>query len=338
MNQDNPNSTDPHRHPWLGAGLMYGSVLFFATSVLVLRGLGETVDPWMAGAFRFLAGFIVCCLMYGPGGHLRMERLFAHRGLILRGVLGSAGVLLFYASLPSLGAGKAGFLATMYVPFAAAGAWLCLGESMNGRMLVCIAGSMVGMYLLSGLAGVGWNASPAVWMGMGSALCSAAAVVLIRSLSRSQHGSTIFAAQCVYGFLLCLIPLSAGDSKLTAPTGIAYLIAAVTSAGGQLMMTFGYRHVSVSTGSLMGMATPVCILLGGMALFGERFTPLEWMGTGLILASCALMTRRAASPGEGPPSVATPSPAPLLPERQAVAGRDLTSRSAQEMKELSCPS
>jgi len=53
-------------------------------------------------------------------------------------------------------------------------------------------------------------------------------------------------------------------------------------------MTWSYRHVKVSTGSLLGMLTPVLNVLTAAVLFGERLDPVTQAGVVLVLGACGL--------------------------------------------------
>ena len=46
----------------------------------------------------------------------------------------------------------------------------------------------------------------------------------------------------------------------------------LTAAAAQLMMTYAYRQVKVSTGSLIGMLVPVCNVILGITIFSEEIS------------------------------------------------------------------
>jgi drug/metabolite transporter (DMT)-like permease len=54
-------------------------------------------------------------------------------------------------------------------------------------------------------------------------------------------------------------------------------------------MTFSYKALPVSQGSIIMLVTPVANILVGMSVFGESITPITGLGMLLVLASCTLI-------------------------------------------------
>ena len=61
---------------------------------------------------------------------------------------------------------------------------------------------------------------------------------------------------------------------------------------GQLLMTEGFKYVSVKTGSLLVMLEPALCCMAGVAIFNE---PLSWsrlLGSTLVIGFCAVVLAR----------------------------------------------
>ena len=118
------------------------------------------------------------------------------------------------------------------------------------------------------------------------ALVAGVVVVLIKILRETESASAIFCAQSAIGFWLVLLPSHVGGGAVSMRSGLVLLIAAVLAAGAQLLMTWSYRHVPVSTGALLSLMTPALSVLIGISLFGEPVTPEETFGIAIVLGSC----------------------------------------------------
>jgi len=70
----------------------------------------------------------------------------------------------------------------------------------------------------------------------------------------------------------------------------AMLLSGVMASIGQLLMTFGYKYLPVTEGSLMALCAPVTIMAGGILFFGEPCSGAQMAGAGLILSASVLMT------------------------------------------------
>jgi drug/metabolite transporter (DMT)-like permease len=125
-------------------------------------------------------------------------------------------------------------------------------------------------------------------------------VTLVKGLQKTDTTLTIFFAQCLIGFWLVLLP--AGAAGHSAGMGQSLLLVAIglASTTGQLLLTEGYRYVTVSTGSVLTMLGPVLTLAAGAFLFHEHFSSLMVLGAALVLGSCVMMTVLS---GSEPPAV-----------------------------------
>lgn len=71
----------------------------------------------------------------------------------------------------------------------------------------------------------------------------------------------------------------------------------IDAAMGQLLMTEGFKYVSVFAGSLLDMLFPVLSLLVGVILFHEHLSSIELIGAVVVVTACTIVifsNRRAA--------------------------------------------
>lgn len=279
-------------HHRRGLVLMLASVLCFTSNVLLVRALGElqAANIWLVSCARFVVGLAMILAVYRA--EFEPSHLFRNRKLIERGLVGGLGVYVTYLTVVKLGAGRAIFIGNTYViwgPMLAA--WM-LREHLRPAVLIGGAAALAGLALLTNVFSAAVHPGPYDLLAVVAALLSAYVVVTIRQLHATEHTSTIFAAQCVFGLFLCLGPAIATWQPLPPLAWLVMLLASLTAGGGQLTMTRAFRDLPVAEGSLLQMLVPIGVALGGVAFFGEHFTPHELIGAAFILAGTAFTSLR----------------------------------------------
>jgi drug/metabolite transporter (DMT)-like permease len=286
-----PAHTRSHRTSLL---MMLGSAACFITNVLLIRALGSfsNASLWIVTSARFLVGLAIVCTLYRR--EFQPAHLLTNCKLIERGLLGGLGTLGFYYTVTKLGAGRATFINNTYVVWGGLFAVWILRERLRPALLAGSLVTFVGLGLLTNPFASGAHTGFFDFFALLNALGAAWIVVTIRQLHAREHSATIFAAQCVFGLLICGGP-ALGDLAAITPLAWGVLaIASVCAGAGQLLMTQAYRDLSVAEGSLLQMLVPLGIAAGGAVFFREHFSALELLGGALILAGTAtpaLLTR-----------------------------------------------
>jgi drug/metabolite transporter (DMT)-like permease len=268
------------------------STVCFTANVLLVRTLSELgVDNvWLVSCARFIVGLVVIATIYRR--EWRPAHLFRNGKLIERGLAGGFGVYITYLAIVKAGAGRATFINNTYVVWGALlAAWL-LREKLRPAVLTGSVIALTGIALLTNILSAA--AHPTVYDGVAvlSALLSGYVVVTIRQLHATEHSSTIFAAQCVYGLAVCGGPALLDPPTLSTLALALLLVAGVTAAAGQLAMTRAFRDLPVAEGSLLQMLVPLGVALGSVVFFHEHFSPHELAGAALILAGTAFTALR----------------------------------------------
>lgn len=272
--------------------LMLASAAFFVANVLLVRALGElgAANVWLIAVARFLVGLALI------GGVYRREfeptHLWRNRKLIDRGLVGGAGTYLTYLTVIELGAGRATFIGNTYVIWGAFLAAWVLKEKLRASVLAGGVAALAGLALLTSVFSSANPPGRYDALAVLAALMSAHVVVTIRQLHDREHTSTIFAAQCVYGLVLCAVPAVVTFEPLPPLAWVVLVVASLCAGGGQLTMTRAFRDLPVAEGSLIQMLVPLGIAAGGVLCFGERFAPHELLGAALILAGTAFTALR----------------------------------------------
>lgn len=272
-----------------GVTLMLTSTACFTANVLLVRALGqvESVNVWLISCVRFVAGMVVVMALYRR--EFAFQRLFTNRKLVARGIVGGASVYGFYLTIIHLGAGRATFINNTYVIFGALMAVLMLGERFSASLATGSVAALIGLALLMNAFASGVHANVYDVVAICTALAAAYVVVTIRQLHATEHTATIFAAQCVYGLLICAAPAVLHPQPVSATAWTFMLIAGVCAAAGQITMTRAFRDLPVAEGSLLQMLVPLGIAAGGVVFFGEHFPPHEILGATLIVGGVSFI-------------------------------------------------
>lgn len=271
------------------------SAASFTANVLLVRALNDLhfANIWLVSCARFVVGLGVVAVVYRR--EWQPVHLVRNRQLILRGVAGGIGVYLTYLCVIRLGAGRATFINNTYVIWGALLAVWVLHEPLRPSLLLGAALALAGLGLITNVFASG--AAPGLYDGLAvlSAFISAYVVVTIRQLHATEHSSTIFAAQCLYGLLLCGLPATLQLQPISGLGLGVTLLASICAVVGQLAMTRAFRDLPVGEGSMMQMLVPLGIAAGGVLFFHERFSPHELVGAALILGGTAFTAWRSAT-------------------------------------------
>lgn len=272
-----------YAHHTRGVVLMLISTLCFTANVLLVRALGqmESVSTLLVACVRFAVGMVVVSTVYRR--QFQFTNLFTRPKLAARGLVGGATVYAYYLTVVHLGAGRATFINNTYVIFGAIMAVYVLREAFGRPLALGSVAALGGLALLTNAFGADSHPSLYDLLGIVTALGSAWVVVTIRQLHATEHTSTIFAAQCIYGLILCSIPAYLQHDHVSLGGWAMMTVAGGFASVGQITMTRAFRDLPVAEGSLLQMLVPLGIAVGGIVFFHERFTTSEVIGAVLIL-------------------------------------------------------
>ena len=213
-------------------------------------------------------------------------------GCIGVGAVNGFGSLLYYTSLSRLDASRASLLNTLY-PLWTVLFLFAAGQPLTRLTLARLALSMLGIYLLT-------RAGPGEldWMGVMLMVASAALYgwhlvlgqwVLADVPSRTAALYILTTMACVVG----VARISQARPVEPIIVGGWYAIAALglTTALSRLAMFSALERLGGIETSLAGLLELLVSLMLAFLLLGERLTPIQWLGGGLLVVSLVLMAR-----------------------------------------------
>ncbi len=266
---------------------------FFCVAGCLVK-CGSSMGVYKLAFFRFAIGLGLIATTAMSG---RVKLAFVNKKLLfLRGFAGGIGVCITLVSIATLGLGKGMVLICSYPIFAAVIGAVFLKERLRLLDVGAIVTAIVGIYFIAydrqqGISLLVFGGYELLAV-VGAVICGAT-VVMIRKLHDTDDSLAIYFAQCAVGMWLVLVP-AFGPSKDIGLRGASIVLAlGVSITVGQLLMTEGFKHVPVKTGSLLLMLEPALCCVVGAAMFAE---PLTWpclLGTALVIGSCTVvLTRR----------------------------------------------
>ena len=282
------------RRPRLAA--LSGALCIAFSGILYLYA---DVSPSTGTFFRALFGLPLLLLVavaerrrYGPLPG-RALKLAAIAGIFFAGDL-----MFWHHAIEWVGAGLATVLGNLQVLIVGVVAWLVFGERPSRATLVAVPVVLFGVVLISGVIGSGaYGANPAlgVVLGVATALCYSAYLLLIRIGGRDARRPAGPVAIATIGTAVVsgTAGLMIGDLDLTPPlASLAWLaVLGVTSQSvGYLCISLALPRLPAIVTSIILLVQPVLTVGLSVVLLGERPSVAQLTGVALVIGGIALAT------------------------------------------------
>ncbi|MER6001058.1 DMT family transporter [Nonomuraea angiospora] len=183
--------------------------------------------------------------------------------------------------------------------FTALGSRFLLREPLGRVALTALATALVGLVLLTGETAL--QARTSSIAGIGLALLSAAGYAGVTILSR-RHGGDDPQGVAIGGFVVgaaCLAPFALVEGvvpNVSLPSvALLLYLGAVPTALAYGLFFRALTALRATTVSIITLGEAVGAAVLGVLLFGERLTPLAWLGCVLLLAAVTVLAVRAES-------------------------------------------
>ncbi len=282
---------------------MLASALAFSLMGVCVKAVGTRLSVDMVVLARAVVSLALSAALLAHAGLSPWGR---RRGLLmLRGLLGTAGLYCVYLALAGLPLAVATVLQYLHPTFTALLAWPLLGERLSGRVLLAAGLGWLGVALLTdpALLGGAQGSLPdlPVLFGLAGALLSALAYVSVRALGRSEHPLVI-----VFYFPLMALPLSLPPvllhPVLPTPGELGWLVGVgLFTQLGQLALTQGLLGLPAGRATAVSYVQVPLAALWGLLVFGEALDPDTALAAGLVLGATLLsLNARPSAAGDRP--------------------------------------
>lgn len=281
----------------LAAACLWGLLGIFGKDV---QAAG--VAPLEVAFWRALLGGA----LYALHALVTRSRLPRGRDLWVTAGFGIAGVSIFYGSyqlaVMAGGASLASVLLYTAPAFVALLGWAFLREKPGGREWLAIAGTLLGITLISLGGGQGVSVTP-----------SALAFGLTAGFTYSLYylyGKAFFSRYSTPALLGVALPVGAlGLLPFVAPAGFAAKSAAAWGGLGgiavlstylaYLLYSAGLRRLDATRASVIASVEPVVAAGLAALLFGERLAALALLGAALVIGAALLLSVEKKTPARG---------------------------------------
>lgn len=210
-------------------------------------------------------------------------------GLIIRGVVGSISLILFFYTLQRIPLASAVTIQYLSPIFTTILGVFILKEKVRPLQYLFFAMAFVGAVVIQGLDSRVDTLS--VIFGLISSLASGVAYIMIRKLKNSEHPLVI-----IFYFPLVTLPFALVITYFdwVTPIGWDWLILlwiGICTQFAQYFMTIAYQTGNVSKVSSLSYMGVLYALLFGFLLFGETFDFMSYLGMGLVVVGILLNLR-----------------------------------------------
>jgi drug/metabolite transporter (DMT)-like permease len=288
-------------------GLLWATsagVIFSFLNAL-MRGLGQQVDPFQSQFLRYFFGLLVLLPLVWHHG-LAAYRPKAVGGQFLRGGLHTAGLYLWFVSLPKIPLADMTAIGFTIPLFIMLGAWLFFKEAMRWERWLATALGFVGVMVVVGpklsLAD-GFGPGPGLYhlLMLASAPLFAASFLVTKALTRYETTGTILVWQALTISLLSL-PLALWVwQPLTPWQWLGFLGCGLLGSSGHYCLTRSFVAADISATQSIKFLDLVWAVLLGWALFADVPTVSTIAGGLLISAATLWVARRESRAGPKAP-------------------------------------
>lgn len=211
--------------------------------------------------------------------------------------LSMLGLNAFYTvSVDMLSLSLAAVLLSLSPVFMLIMARVLFGEAVTSRKVLCMAASVVGCAMVSGLFdGVGGLSAPGIAAGLSAAFFYAAYGILSKRASSGGYGIYTILFYSMLVSAAVLVPFAdygalAGYAAGPAQLGFLALHSAVASFLPYILYTTAVTRGDAGTSSLLAACgEPIAAALFGVLLFSEAMTPVMAVGMAVAVGSMAVI-------------------------------------------------
>ena len=298
---------------YLAAGLLLaiGGVIFFSLRPIFIKlAYAYVTDPVTLLALRmvFSVPFFVAAALWVRSGV--EHRPLAGRELaavVALGILSYYGAsFLDFIALQYIPAGLGRLLLFTYPTIVVILSVVMLGKRVTAREIAALVLTYAGLALVFAHSLEGGHGN--FWLGaalaFGSSVCyalylvaGAEVITRVGSVRFTAYAMSAASAACILQFLL-MRPLSALD--LPAPVyGYAVAMAVLSTAVPVFMTSEALRRVGANTVAIIGALGPVTTIAFGYLGLEEIMTPLQLLGSALVLVGVVVISLRPGTPAKG---------------------------------------
>jgi len=255
------------------------SCIFYSIMALLIKPLSSDFNGLFISGFRFLIGiglgFFVLYISK------KQFKIIDKKSWILRGVFGAISMIAYFVAVQFTSSGRATLLSNTYPIFVALFGGLFFGERLSVKniasLFLCIIGIVFVFY--------DRNLYP-IWgdiLGLISGITGGIAIQYLKKSREYNNSIVIYLSACFFGILA--LPFSINQPLHFSMYTVGMLMAiGIFAFAGQILMTYGFKTVSATKGSILSYAGIPMTLMLSYWFLGEPMHAKFLVGIGFILA------------------------------------------------------
>jgi drug/metabolite transporter (DMT)-like permease len=274
-----------------------GAACISSSAVLItLAGVG----PATTAFFRCALPLPVLAVLAVAEQRRHGPRPLASRGCaVSAGLFLAVNLVLWIHAIADAGAGVATVLGNLQVLFVAALAWVVLRERPDRRYLVTLPVVLLGVMMVSGMAGgSGTGSHPAAGVVFGVAASAAYAcflLILRQTAGQARHvAGQLFDATAGAAGGALLLGLASGGLRLAIPwrsLGWLLVLALLSGIVGWLLITSSLPRLPAALSSLLLLLEPAAALILAAIVLGQRPSMIQVAGAVLVCGGVLIVAR-----------------------------------------------
>jgi len=251
--------------------------IVFSIMVTLVKTVSTSFSGPFIALFRFVSGIILgAALLIVSKQPFQINH---KKSWILRGILGSSSMVLYFMAIRMTGSGRATLLSNTFPIFAALFGFLMFNEKSGVAQIVSIALCVlgVGFVFYDGSATNVWSNLIALSVGMLRGI----ATHFFKRSAEENHPIIVYLATCLFG--LIILPFTMNEVANITPSFLLLLLLIGTLAlAAQIFLGYGFRSVMATKASIITYASiPLTVFLG--YCIGEELKPRFFLGTAVII-------------------------------------------------------
>lgn len=277
------------RHPVVV--LFTGALIISFSSVFVKV---SQVSPMVSAFYRVALGCVFLGAACWLKGEFRGRSLKSSLLAALAGVVFSMDLFCWHFSIDYVGPGLATILGNFQVFMLALAGWLIYKERLGLSFLLSVPMALAGLYMIIGLDNVALTTRylTGVGLGLATAVCYGAFLLLIRHVQANDRGNPLFYNQVLVtascAFFLGIVVWKTGNS-FAIPTLSSF--AALIGLGGLsqalawALISFYLPRVDASRAGLILLLQPTLSFVWDVLFFDRQTGVIGWCGVALVIAA-----------------------------------------------------
>jgi drug/metabolite transporter (DMT)-like permease len=268
-------------HVWLGAASIMFACLLFALNSMTVKLISSYYSGWLISFVRFVIGIILVYAALKITG--RSSKIYDRKTWFLRGFFGGAQMVVFFLGVQITSSGRCTLLSCTYPIFVAIFGHFIFRQKIRKRYI------LVMLFALAGATLVFYDGSR--YPLFGNALCLFSGVIngmsmnYVKKAREKNNSFMVYLSPCIFGLLITSFSVSEIPHILSVShLGVMVLIGTLAFVG-QVFMGFGFKFVSATVGSILGMSEILFSIILSFSFVAEEMPPKFFAGTSLILAA-----------------------------------------------------